>query len=238
MMPNSRGLCYNFQIHWVFIGGGERSDMTENIEVFEQNSIRIKECPGTVYIDPFRMKEEPHDADFILITHDHYDHFSPEDMAKVAGKNTVLVVPEKMAGKTGPVERLVKKIVTVRPGECREVDGLVFETVPAYNLMKPFHPKGSEWVGYILLTGGKRIYIAGDTDATKEARAVRCDIALVPIGGTYTMDAKKAADFVNEIRPEVAIPVHYGTAVGSPKDGEIFAANVREPVKVEFKIRF
>ena len=118
------------------------------------------------------------------------------------------------------------------------MEGLKFETVRAYNLLKPFHPKSAQWVGYILETGGKRIYIAGDTDATKEAKAVKCDIALVPIGGTYTMDAKKAADFVNEIRPEIAIPVHYGNVVGKPSDGEVFAGNVKDPVKVEFKIRF
>ncbi|MCR4656468.1 MAG: MBL fold metallo-hydrolase [Lachnospiraceae bacterium] len=212
--------------------------MTENIEVFGQNSIRIRDRLGAIYIDPFQMKEEPRDAAFILITHDHYDHFSPEDIARVAGPDTVMVVPEKMSGKAKEAEKLVKKIVTVRPGISQEIDGLKIETVAAYNELKPFHPKSAEWVGYILLTDGKRIYVAGDTDATKEAGAVKCDVALVPIGGTYTMDAKKAAKLVNEIRPEVAIPVHYGGIVGSPGDGEVFAANVKDPVKVEFKIRF
>ena len=98
--------------------------------------------------------------------------------------------------------------------------------------------KSAGWVGYILRIDGQRIYIAGDTDATKEAMDVKCDIALVPIGGTYTMDARKAAELVNTIRPEVAIPVHYGSIVGSPKDGEVFAQYVKDPIKVEFKIRF
>jgi L-ascorbate metabolism protein UlaG (beta-lactamase superfamily) len=113
---------------------------------------------------------------------------------------------------------LVGRILTVKPGVYREVEDLEFETVPAYNLLKPFHPKGAEWVGYILRIDGKRIYIAGDTDETKEAKAVKCDIALVPIGGTYTMDAKKAAELVNTIRPEVAIPTHYGSIVGKPRN--------------------
>ena len=156
--------------------------MTKNIKVNEQNSIKIKSKYGMIYVDPFRIREKTNDAAFILITHDHYDHFSPEDIAKVAGKNTVLVVPEKMEG--------------------------------------------------------KHIYVAGDTDATKEAKAVKCDIAIVPVGGTYTMDAKKAAELVNTLRPNVAIPVHYGSVVGSPKNGEVFAENVMEPIKVEFKIRF
>lgn len=209
----------------------------ENIEVFKHNSIRVKTDIGMVYIDPFEMETAPHDAAFILVTHDHYDHFSPESIEKAANADTVLVVPEKMEKKAGEASGFVGKTVTVKPGASMELDGLEFETVPAYNLLKPFHPKSAEWVGYILKTGGKRIYIAGDTDATKEAKAVKCDIALVPVGGTYTMDAKKAAELVNTIRPELAIPVHYGSVVGEAKDGESFAGLVKPPVKVELKIK-
>lgn len=212
--------------------------MTENIEVFTQSSIRIKDGDRTIYIDPFQMKTEPHDADYILITHDHHDHFSPEDIGKAANSRTILVVPEKMMDKAQAASDPVKQIVTVKPGVYREVEGLEFETVPAYNSLKPFHPKSAEWVGYILRIGGKLIYIAGDTDATKEAKAVRCDIALIPIGGTYTMDAKKAAELVDAIRPDVAIPTHYGSIVGKPSDGEAFAGYVKAPVRVELKIRF
>jgi L-ascorbate metabolism protein UlaG (beta-lactamase superfamily) len=212
--------------------------MTDNIEVYTQSSIRIRNRDKVIYIDPFQMSEEPQNADFILITHDHYDHFSPEDIAKIANETTILIVPEKMEAKAQEVADLVGSILTVKPGVYQEVDGLEFETIPAYNLLKPFHPKGAEWVGYILRIDGKRIYIAGDTDETKEAKAVKCDIALVPIGGTYTMDAKKAAELVNTIRPNVAIPTHYGSIVGKPGDGETFAQYVKEPVKVEFKIKF
>lgn len=212
--------------------------MTENITVFTQNSIRITDGDKQIYIDPFQMREEPHDAAYILITHDHFDHFSPEDIEKVSCSDTILVVPEKMQGKAGEVSGLVSQIISVKPGEQREIDGLEMEMVPAYNVLKPFHPKSAGWVGYILQVDGKRIYIAGDTDATKEAKAVTCDIALIPIGGTYTTDAKKAAELVNTISPSVAIPVHYGNVVGNASDGEVFAANVKEPVKVEFKINF
>ena len=212
--------------------------MIGNIEVFIQNSIRIRSRVGVIYIDPFQMKEEPKDADFVLITHDHYDHFSPEDIGKVSKADTILVVPEKMAAKAREVSGMVGKIETVKPSVYREMGGLEFETVPAYNTLKPFHTKSAEWVGYILRIDGKRIFIAGDTDATKEAKAVKCDIALVPIGGTYTMDAKKAAELINTIRPDVAIPVHYGHLVGKPSDGEVFAENVMAPTKVEFKIAF
>lgn len=212
--------------------------MTENITVFTQNSIRITDRNRQIYIDPFQMREEPHDAAYVLITHDHYDHFSPEDIAKVACSRTVLIVPEKMESKAREVADLVSKVVTVNPGVYREIDGLEMETVPAYNTLKPFHPKTAEWVGYVLRIDGKRIYIAGDTDATKEAKEVKCDIALVPVGGTFTMNAKKAAELVNTLRPNVAIPVHYGSIVGKPSDGETFAGYVKSPVKVELKISF
>ena len=212
--------------------------MIKNIKVNEQNSIRIKTKNGMIYIDPFRIREKTNDAAFILITHDHYDHFSPDDIAKVVGKNTILVVPEKMEEKAHEVAGRVNRIVTVRPGEYRELGGLEFDTVPAYNIGKPFHKKDAGWVGYIFRIDGKRIYVAGDTDATVEAEAVKCDVAVVPIGGTYTMDAKQAAELVNTIRPSVAIPVHYGTVVGNPREGKVFAENVAEKVKVEFKISF
>ena len=212
--------------------------MVDNIEVNTQNSIRIESRVGTIYVDPLEIGNDAHDADYILITHDHYDHFSPEDIRKIVKADSILVVPEKMADKAQEVAGDVGKIETVKPGVYRELNGLEFETVPAYNLLKPFHPKSAEWVGYVLRIDGQRIYIAGDTDATKEAKAVKCEIALVPIGGTYTMDAKKAAELVNTIRPNVAIPVHYGSIVGKPADGQVFAENVKDPIKVEFKISF
>ncbi len=211
--------------------------MTENIEVFTQSSIRIRGREGTIYLDPFRMREEPGDADYILITHDHYDHFSPEDIEKVSSGNSTLIVPEKMQGKAQEVSGIVGEICTVKPGTHYNIDGLEFDTVPAYNTMKPFHPKSAGWVGYILHVDGKSIYVAGDTDMTKDNRDVICDIALVPIGGTYTMNAKKAAELVNSIRPDVAIPIHYGSIVGKFEDADTFAEDVKEPVKVEIKMQ-
>ena len=213
--------------------------MTDNIRVMTHSSIRITdEKAGVIYIDPFEIDEELKDASFIFITHDHYDHFSPKDIAKIANGETILVVPEKMAEKAKEAAGMVGRTETVIQGVFREAGGLEFETVAAYNTLKPFHPKRAGWVGYILKVNGKRIYIAGDTDLTKEAREVKCDIALVPVGGTYTMDAKKAAELVNTLRPNVAIPTHYGSIVGKPSDGETFAQYVKDPIKVEFKIQF
>ena len=211
--------------------------MTEKITVFIQNSIRIDTAAGRVYVDPFRMDEAYHDAAYVLITHDHYDHFSPEDLEKVVGPDTVLIVPEGMAAKARQISGMFKRIETVVPGEAYSVSGLEFETVPSYNVLKPFHPKSARWVGYIIASDGERIYVAGDTDATGEAKDVSCDIALVPVGGTYTMNAKEAARLVNAIRPKAAIPVHYGSIVGDAKDGEIFASCVDSDIKVELKMK-
>ena len=211
--------------------------MTNNIEVFKQNSIRIKGKAGTVYIDPFKMNIAPHDADFCLITHDHYDHFSPEDIEKVSKKGTILVMPKKMEAKGKDVLKYVSRIETVNPLEFRKISWLEMEMIPSYNVSKQFHPKTAGWVGYILKIDGKRIYIAGDTDATDEARNVKCDVALVPIGGTYTMDAREAAELINEIKPETAIPTHYGDVVGKPEDGEVFKQNVQAPTQVQLECK-
>ena len=212
--------------------------MTDRIEVFTHSSIRIKGNSTTIYVDPFKIREEFHDADYVFVTHQHYDHFSIEDILKVATADTILVVPESMVDDAMEIERSVKEIVTVRPGENKDIAGLSVEAVHAYNNIKPFHPRRAEWVGYVLTVDDKRIYIAGDTGLTKESRGVKCDIAMVPIGGTYTMDAKKAAELINVIKPEVAIPIHYGSVVGKPSDAAHFADLVKEPVKVVTKIQY
>lgn len=202
--------------------------MTENIEVFTQNSIRITYGSKKIYVDTFNMNEEFHDADVIFVTHDHYDHFSPDDIAKVSCEKTILVVPEKMEKKAREASSLVSKIITVKVNDSAEVSGLAFETVPAYNIMKPFHPKSAGCIGYIFSMDGKRIYVAGDTDATAEAGEVKCDIALIPIGGTYTMDAKKGAELINKIKPETAIPTHYKKS----SDADEFVSLVDPSIKV------
>ena len=212
--------------------------MTENIEVFTQSSIRITYGDRRIYIDPFQMREAPKDADFILITHGHYDHFSPEDIEKVSNGKSVLIVPAKMLPQAEKVSSIVEEIHSVMPGEHYGISGLEFDTVAAYNNLKPFHPKSAGWVGYILQIDGQRIYVSGDTDMNRDNRDVKCDIALVPIGGTYTMDAKKAAEFINTIRPTVAIPTHYGSIVGKKEDADVFAADVKASIRTEIKMLY
>lgn len=208
-----------------------------DIKVFTQSSIRVKGDGLTVYLDPFQMEDEPRDADLVLVTHDHYDHFSPDDLAKVRGPRTTFVVPEGMAAQARTALGPQADVRTVVPGGHYEVGGLSFDTVASYNMSKPFHPKSSGWVGYLLHVGGETIYVSGDMDATPEARAVRCDVALVPIGGTYTMDPREAAAYVNEIAPKLVIPTHYGTIVGRMGDADTFAAAVNPGIRVQVQIR-
>lgn len=195
--------------------------MLEDIEVLFHSSIKIDKGKK-IYIDPFKIKEEYNDADIIFITHDHYDHYSEEDIDKVVNKNTIIVVPEEL------LTKLLKKgisrdsIVTVEPNENYIVQGIKFETVPAYNVNKKFHPKENNWVGYIIEINNIKYYVAGDTDITEENRKVKCDVAFVPVGGTYTMDYKEAAQLVNEIKPKIAVPIHYGSIVGTKQDAVEF----------------
>ena len=210
--------------------------MFDNIKVFTQNSIRIEDDGKVIYVDTIDMDEAPHDADIICVTHDHFDHFQPESVAMVSGPDTVLVVPENMKKQAAAAGAYVKEILCVAPGGTYEVNGVRFETVPAYNVNKRFHPKSAGWVGYVFDLPCGRVYVAGDTDITDENKKISCDAALVPAGGTYTMTADEAAELVNAIKPKLAIPVHYGSIVGKKADGERFRKLVKAPVEVELRL--
>ena len=195
--------------------------MLETIEINCHSSIKIK-SNKIIYIDPFRIKEHYEDANFIFITHNHYDHFSPEDIKKVKNKDTTIIITEDLYTNVLKLGFNVGDIVIVKPNEIYKVMNLEFKTVSAYNINKSFHPEENEWVGYVININNVKYYIAGDTDITKENRKVKCDVALVPIGGTYTMNSTEAAELVNEIKPKIAIPTHYAEIVGTKQDAENF----------------
>lgn len=207
--------------------------MLENIRVLCQSCVRI-EKEKVIYFDPFRVDREYYDADVIFITHDHYDHFSTEDIAKVKKEDTCYVLPEKMKKEAAGLGVSKEQILLVKPGEQYTVNGLSFETVPSYNKLKPFHPKSAGWTGYLLTLGGERYYITGDTDVTKESKEVKCDVAFLPIGGTYTMTYKEAAELANVIRPKYVVPFHYGSIVGKKEDGEKFRQLLDSEITCEF----
>ena len=210
----------------------------DRIRVLTHSAIRIESEDGRVlYFDPFDLSEAPHDADYVLITHAHYDHYSPEDIAKVANPGTAVVCPAVMSDTVA--ELGAADVVALAPGERCDLVGISVEAVPAYNAAPErlgFHPRENQWVGYVVTVDGARIYVAGDTDDTPEACAVVCDAALLPVGGTYTTDAVQAAALAGAMKPAVAIPTHYGTAVGSPEDGRAFAHAVGDAVAVALKM--
>ena len=212
---------------------------TDNITVNTQSSIRIKGSK-TIYIDPYKRSKATHDADMILITHAHYDHYDEPSLRNVAGDKTFVVCPDSMSGEVNALGLGKAGSAAMEPGaEIKpegEFEGITIKAVPAYNLNKNFHPKANGWVGYVIKMDGVTYYAAGDTDALSELEDVKCDIAFVPIGGTYTMTAKEAAGLINKIKPEIAVPIHYGTIVGSAKDVDTFKAAVDGSIKVVTKV--
>lgn len=188
---------------------------TQHIHWLGHSAFRIEDGALQVYIDPFKLTPNLPKADVIFITHAHYDHFSPEDIAMIKKEGTVFVAPKDVAYQIG------KGAIAVAPGEDTTVGRLRIHVVPAYNLDKKFHPKDKRWVGYVItLSQGQKIYHAGDTDNIPEMRTVSTDIALLPCGGTYTMNAKQAADAANGFKPKILIPIHWGDVVGTKMDAE------------------
>lgn len=196
----------------------------ENIKWLGHASFQIKNSK-VIYIDPWKLTTTI-PADIILVSHEHYDHCSPEDISKIQNENTVIVAPVDCASK------LSGNIKTIKPGESVTFEGVTIEAVAAYNKGKPFHPKSNLWVGYIITLDDVKIYHAGDTDLIPEMERLKVDIALLPIGGTYTMDVQQAATLVNRIKPKVAIPMHYGSIVGDLS----FALKFKQLCETEVKV--
>jgi L-ascorbate metabolism protein UlaG (beta-lactamase superfamily) len=182
-----------------------------------------------VYIDPWGLTEtDP--ADVIFITHAHQDHFSPEDIEKVQKPNTLIYAPHDVA------KELSGNVTPVKPGDTFTIGKVSGQAVPAYNVVEhrlQAHPKANNWVGYVLSLGEFSYYHAGDTDHAPELDQIRADVAFLPIGGDpYVMDPVEAAGLAKAIRPELAVPMHYGFVIGTVSDGERFAKEC-DPVKVE-----
>ena len=198
------------------------------IEVLNHASIKFI-SDKTIYFDPYDIKEELHDADYIFITHDHYDHYDENSINKIKNTTTKIIVPKCLKDK--------ENYQVVEVNNKYKIDDIVFYTIPSYNINKNFHPKEKEYVGYNILLNNEYYYIMGDTDATQESLKVKTDICFVPIGGTYTMDYLEASKYINEIKPKEVIPIHYGKIVGDISLGEKFKEQIDKNIKVTLKIK-
>jgi L-ascorbate metabolism protein UlaG (beta-lactamase superfamily) len=195
---------------------------------YRQSAFQWKGESKVVYIDPWGLQGDLPQADLILITHAHFDHFVPDDIKKVQAQKTALVAPADVA------KQLSGNVKSVKPGDRIEAAGIKIEAVPAYNIVEgrtENHPKSNNWVGYLIELAGQTYYHAGDTDNVPELQRLRTNVAFVPIGGTYTMDAGEAASFVKAMKPQLAVPMHYGFVVGTPADAERFKREA-SPVEV------
>ena len=209
----------------------EISRLTAHIHWLGHDGFRIDGDGVVIYIDPYKISGGPK-ADLILITHDHADHASPEDVAKIQQEGTIIVTVPAAA------KKFSGHIQTVKPGDRVTVKGIPIEAVPAYNINKfrspgvPFHPRDAGYVGFVITVNGVRIYHAGDTDAIPEMKDISCDVALLPVSGIYVMTAEEAAEAARMIHPKVAIPMHVGKGIGSLDDAQRFKKLSPVPVVI------
>ena len=209
--------------------------MLDNVQLVCQSSIKIS-SDKIVYFDPFKIKDNYHDADIIFITHDHYDHFNIESINKIKKEDSIIVIPTIMYNE---VKELFNedRIIKVEPNNNYVIDGIVVEVIPSYNINKKFHPRENNYVGYIVTLDNVRYYVMGDTDAIEEAKSVDCDILFIPIGGTYTMDYNEASMLTNEIKPSIVVPTHYGSVVGTYNDGYVFKEKIDSSIECKILMK-
>jgi L-ascorbate metabolism protein UlaG (beta-lactamase superfamily) len=195
-------------------------ELIEKLHWLGHDSFRL-DGPPVIYFDPWKLKGRPPEADLVLVSHEHHDHCSPDDVKRVSGRDTVVLAGGSAADQL-PGAR------TVAPGDRLTVAGVEVEAVRAYNVNKfrspgmPFHPRKSDHVGYLVTVEGVRIYFAGDTDQIPEMADLSCDVALLPVSGTYVMTAEEAADAARTLSPQIVVPMHYGAGIGTADDGRRF----------------
>ena len=195
---------------------------TENIHWLSHDSFRIDDQGKQIYIDPWKLSADSVKADYIFVTHSHYDHFSKEDIDIIKTAGT------KIIGSADVAKEFGKNAVAMNPNQEITMDRLKITAIPAYNINKKFHPKANNWVGYLItLSDGTVIYHAGDTDFIPEMKSLKVDIALLPVSGTYVMTAQEAIQAANTFQPKIVISMHYGTIVGNETDAERFEAGFK-----------
>lgn len=199
----------------------------KSIHWLHHASFRVETSDSIIYFDPWKIKNTIK-ADYIFVSHNHFDHFSINDIDNLTKKGTIIICPSEVS-----VEIKNYSLKEVKTGDTFKTGNLKTEVIPAYNINKNFHPKNTGKVGFVVEIDGVRIYHAGDTDFTPEMKELKnIDFALIPIGGTYTMGPEEAAEFVNTVRPEVTIPMHYGELAPGKKELEEFKKLAKGKIEV------
>lgn len=210
--------------------------MLENISIIHHSSIKFSDNIK-IYFDPYEINENNNDADIIFITHNHYDHYSENDIKKIYNANTKFIITKDLEKELLNLGIKKENIVTVAPNNNYNVLDISFKTIPAYNINKPFHPQENNWVGYLINYNNFTYYIAGDTDITEDNKLIKCDVAFLPIGGKYTMNYKEAAELTNIIKPKIVVPIHYGLIVGTTEDAIEFSKLINKDITCKILIK-
>jgi len=205
-----------------------------DIIVNTQSSIKISGSK-IIYFDPYKINDKFNDADIVFITHDHYDHLDIDSLNNVINDNTKIVIPSSIVNSLLDLN-IDNELILVEPNNNVDVDDIKVKTLRSYNIGKRYHPKENNYVGYIVELDNKKYYVMGDTDINEDINNIECDILFIPIGGTYTCDYKEAAEYVNRIKPDIVIPIHYGSIVGDISLGEEFKKLVNSDINVILKL--
>lgn len=202
--------------------------MLDKVKVLYHASIVLHD---NIYIDPYKIENETHNAKYVFVTHSHYDHLSIEDIEKVRNEDTIFFVTPDCKEKLLSIGVGEKRIVCVAPNEIYKFGKIEVNVIAAYNVDKEYHPKENNWVGYLIKIEGISYYIMGDTDRNEDNESIKCDVLFVPIGGTYTMNYVEAANYTNLIKPKYVIPIHYNSIVGKKEDADEFAKLLDHRIK-------